>query len=70
MSRDHEDVFMNKNGSALIVQYTHAPLDVGGRRVGTILIARDITERKRLLAELEKQSASPAEGDCRADTAK
>ena len=63
MTRNHEDVFRNKNGTALIVQWTHAPLEVGGQHIGTILVARDISERKRLLAELEKQLAQPAEGD-------
>ncbi|MEN6452297.1 MAG: ATP-binding protein, partial [Thermoguttaceae bacterium] len=45
--RDYEDVFFRKDGSAMPVECSSAPLDVGGERIGGVLIVRDITERKR-----------------------
>src|SRR3990170_4044289 len=51
---NHEDVFFRKNGTAVIVECSHAPLAADSRRIGTLLIARDITEHKRLLAEEQK----------------
>jgi PAS domain S-box-containing protein len=57
---NHEDVFFRKNGTVVIVECSHAPLEANGRRIGTLLIARDITEHKRLLAELQKRATQPA----------
>jgi PAS domain S-box-containing protein len=51
MIRNHEDVFFRKNGTAVIVECSHALLEADGRPIGALLIARDITERKRLLAD-------------------
>jgi PAS domain S-box-containing protein len=59
MIRNHEDVFFRKNGTAVIVECSHVPLEADGRPVGALLIARDITERKRLLAEVEKRATQP-----------
>ncbi len=60
---NHEDVFLRKDGTAVMVECSHAPLETDGRRIGVVLIVRDITERKRLLAELEKRAAQPAGAD-------
>ena len=60
---NHEDVFLKKNGTAVTVECSHVPLEADGRGIGVVLIVRDITERKRLLAELEKRAAQPAGAD-------
>ena len=60
MITNHEDVFFRKNGTAVIVECSHAPLEADGRPIGTLLIARDIIERKRLLAEAQKRATQPA----------
>ncbi|MCE5267722.1 MAG: PAS domain S-box protein [Planctomycetaceae bacterium] len=52
--RDHEDVFFRKDGSAMAVECSSAPLEVAGHRIGGVLIARDITERKRAEETLRK----------------
>jgi len=51
MITNHEDVFFRKNGTAVIVECSHAPLEADGRPIGTLLIARDITEYRRLLGD-------------------
>jgi len=61
--RNYDDVFLKKDGTAVMMECTSAPLEVHGQRFGSILIARDITERKRLLAEIEKRAAQPAKAD-------
>ena len=63
MIRNQENVYLKKDGTAMIIECSTAPLEVHGRRIGTVLIARDITERKRLLAAMEKRAAQPAEAD-------
>lgn len=45
--RDHEDVFFRKDGSAINVICSNAPLEFNGQRIGTVWMVRDITERKR-----------------------
>jgi PAS domain S-box-containing protein len=50
--RDHEDMFFRKDGSPLAVNCSNAPLEIDGLRVGAVLIARDISERKRAEAAL------------------
>jgi two-component system, sensor histidine kinase len=44
---NHEDVFFRKNGTAVIVECSHAPLEADGQPIGTLLIARDITDSRR-----------------------
>jgi PAS domain S-box-containing protein len=44
--RNKEEVFFRKDGSAVIVECSNAPLEVNGQRVGAVLMARDVTERK------------------------
>lgn len=58
MIRKQEDVFFRKNGAAVIVECSHAPLVADGRSIGVILIARDITEHKRLLDDRRSAAGS------------
>ena len=44
--RNSEDVFFRKDGSAVMVECSNALLEVNSHRVGAVLMARDITERK------------------------
>jgi PAS domain S-box-containing protein len=44
--RNKEEVFFRKDGSTVIVECSNAPLEVNGQRVGAVLMARDVTERK------------------------
>lgn len=57
--RDHEDVFFRKDGSPMAVECSSAPLDVGGQRIGGVLIVRDITERKRAAEAVEELASYP-----------
>jgi PAS domain S-box-containing protein len=45
--RNFDDVFFRNDGSPLSVSCSNAPLEVSGKRVGTVLVVRDITERKQ-----------------------
>src|SRR5919112_1280102 len=45
--RDHEDVFFRRDGSAVDVACSHAPIVVDGRITGAVLVVRDISERKQ-----------------------
>jgi diguanylate cyclase (GGDEF)-like protein len=50
--RQDDDVFVRKDGSRMPVAYTSTPLITTGKIVGTVLAFHDITERKRLEAQL------------------
>jgi PAS domain S-box-containing protein len=63
MIKNHDDVFLKKDGTALIMEYTSASLEAHGQPIGLVLIARDITERKRLLTEMEKRAAQRTRAD-------
>ena len=56
--RNHQDVFFRKDGTAVIVECSHAPLEAEGRSIGALLIARDITEDKRLLEDQRPAAGS------------
>jgi PAS domain S-box-containing protein len=66
--RNYEDVFFRKDGSAVNVECSNAPLEVNGQRVGAVLMARDVTEQKaqeeigRRSRELEEQNLRIQEG--------
>jgi PAS domain S-box-containing protein len=45
--RSFDDVFFRRDGSPVEVSYSNAPIVMGGRRVGTVLVVRNITERKQ-----------------------
>jgi len=60
--RNKEDVFFRKGGSPVRVECSNASMEVKDRRVGAILMVRDITERKaqeeirRRCEDLEQQN--------------
>jgi PAS domain S-box-containing protein len=45
--RDHEDLFIHRNGSFLPVSCSNAPILAEGRLVGAALVVHDISARKR-----------------------
>ena len=53
----HEDVFFRKDGSQIPVACSNAPLVIEGRIAGSVLVAHDITERKRSEAALRESEA-------------
>src|SRR5512134_2712858 len=53
----HEDVFFRKDGSQVPVACSNAPLMIEGRIAGSVLVAHDITERKRSEAALRESEA-------------
>jgi len=53
----HEDVFFRKGGSPVEVACSNAPMRIEGRIVGAILVAHDITARKRTEAALRESEA-------------
>jgi protein-histidine pros-kinase len=67
--RNKEDVFFRKDGSTVIVECSNALLQVNQKRVGAVLMARDITEQKaqeeirRRSQELEAQNLRIKEAD-------
>ena len=50
--KNHEDTFFRKDGSPVIVECSSAPVEIDGKKIGAVLIARDIGERKRAQEEL------------------
>ncbi|HEX5801993.1 MAG TPA: EAL domain-containing protein [Azospira sp.] len=55
-ARDIEEVFWRKDGTPLEVEITCQPLLEDGATVGSVVTFRDIGERKRYLAEIERKS--------------
>jgi PAS domain S-box-containing protein len=53
----HEDLFFRKDGSPVPVACSNAPLMIEGRIAGSVLVAHDITERKRTEAALRESEA-------------
>ena len=53
----HEDVFFRKDGSQVQVACSNAPLMIEGRIAGSVLVAHDITERKRSEQALRESEA-------------
>ncbi|MGZ9034568.1 MAG: PAS domain-containing protein [Rhodospirillales bacterium] len=53
----HEDVFFRKDGSQVQVACSNAPLMIDGRIAGSVLVAHDITERKRSEQALRESEA-------------
>jgi PAS domain S-box-containing protein len=46
-ARDFDDMFFRKDGSPVHVSCSNAPVEVGGRPVGMVLVVHDVTERKQ-----------------------
>ncbi|MGA7426213.1 MAG: PAS domain S-box protein, partial [Rhodoplanes sp.] len=53
----HEDVFFRKDGSPVPVACTNAPLKIDGRIAGAVLVAHDITQRKKAEETLRASEA-------------
>ncbi len=45
--RNFDDVFFRKGSSPVSVSCSNAPVEVSGRRVGTVLVVHDITDHKQ-----------------------
>jgi signal transduction histidine kinase/ActR/RegA family two-component response regulator len=54
--RNHEDVFIRKDGTLFDVVYSSAPIRSGGAIVGLVVVFRDVSAQKRMEAELFKNS--------------
>ncbi|MEW6165547.1 MAG: EAL domain-containing protein [Pseudomonadota bacterium] len=54
--RDMEGTFLRKDGTPLEVEYSCEPIVEAGKTLGTVVTFRDIGEKKRYLAELERKS--------------
>jgi len=52
-----ERMFHRKDGSCLPVEYVKTPLNENGRMVGTVLVFKDITERKRVEETIAQKAA-------------
>ena len=54
--RGEEETFWRKEGAPLPVELTSMPILEDGKRLGAVVTLTDIRERKRYLAQLERQS--------------
>jgi PAS domain S-box-containing protein len=55
--KDHDDVFIRRDGSFFPVVYTSAPLVTDGKVTGLVVVFRDVTERKRAEGRLRENEA-------------
>jgi PAS domain S-box-containing protein len=55
-----ERVFLRKDGSRFPVEYVRTQIEEGGQQTGSVLIFKDITERKRAEAALGQKAAELA----------
>jgi diguanylate cyclase (GGDEF)-like protein/PAS domain S-box-containing protein len=56
-----DEVFWRKDGRSFPVEYTAAPISDGETPTGSLLVFRDITERRRIESELQLLNAALAE---------
>lgn len=56
---DHE-VFWRKDGTCFPVEYVSTPLTENGQQIGVVVTFNDITERKRIQAQLEHEALHDA----------
>jgi PAS domain S-box-containing protein len=52
--KDHEDVFIRKDGTFFDVVYSSAPIRAGGTIIGLVVVFRDLSENKQLLKDLHE----------------
>ncbi len=55
-----EQVFYRKDGSRFVVEFVKTPLNEGGREIGSVLLFKDITERKKTEETLAQRAAELA----------
>ena len=55
-----ERVFRRKDGSLVPVEYIRTPIEENGRSIGTVVIFKDITERKRVEEAISQKAAELA----------
>ena len=55
-----ERVFQRKDGSSLPVEYIRTPIEENGRAIGTVVVFKDITERKRVEDAISQKAAELA----------
>jgi len=55
-----EQVFYRKDGSHFVVEFVKTPLNEGGREIGSVLVFKDITERKKAEETLAQRAAELA----------
>ena len=60
--RDHDDVFIRKDGTFFPVVYSSTPLVAEGKTLGLVVVFRDVTERKRA-EEAQARLAAIVESD-------
>ena len=59
-SRSDCEVFYRRDGSTYPVEYTRSPITEGNREIGTVVVFKDITERKRAEETLSRKAAELA----------
>jgi PAS domain S-box-containing protein len=55
--RDHDDVFIRRDGSFFPVVYSSTPLVTDGKVAGLVVVFRDVTERKRAEEKVQRSEA-------------
>jgi diguanylate cyclase (GGDEF)-like protein/PAS domain S-box-containing protein len=56
-----DEVFWRKDGTSFPVEYTTTPISEGDTLTGSLLVFRDITERRRIESELQRLNAALAD---------
>jgi two-component system sensor kinase FixL len=59
-SRTDCDIFYRRDGSTYPVEYTRSPITEGSREIGTVVVFKDITQRKRAEETLSRKAAELA----------
>ena len=59
-SRTDCEIFYRRDGSTYPVEYTRSPITEGNREIGTVVVFKDITERKRAEETLSRKAAELA----------
>jgi PAS domain S-box-containing protein len=55
-----EQVFYRKDGSRFVVEFVKTPINENGRDIGSVLVFKDITERKKVAEALGQRAAELA----------